>query len=106
MTAARKRNDSSWIFEYGRSAGRGSGRPDKRGRWGVDREGGAGAGVHHDGTGDGGRTVGPRVLVGAREVERGEEGGDLGGFCDDREGAELARAERVLKRIEAPDVFD
>ncbi|MEN9637382.1 MAG: hypothetical protein RL077_5786 [Verrucomicrobiota bacterium] len=48
----------------------------------VDRIGGAGAGVHHDGAGGGGRSVGPRVLVGAGEVERGEEGGDLGGFCD------------------------
>ena len=66
---------------------------------------GAGAGVHHDGAGGGGRSVGPRVLVGAGEVERGEEGGDLGGFWDDSAGAELAWAEWAFKRIGAPDVF-
>jgi len=31
---------------------------------------------------------------------RDEERGDLGGFWDDREGAELARAERTFKRID------
>ena len=67
---------------------------------------GPGGGVHHDGAGGGGRSVGPRVLVRAGEVERGEEGGDLGGFFDDSDGAELARAERAFKRIDAPDVFD
>ncbi len=75
------------------------------GAWAA-RMGGAGAGVDHDGDGGGGWTVGPTVLVGAREIERGEEGGDPGGFFDDSDGAELARAERTFKRIEAPDVFD
>ncbi|MEN9635186.1 MAG: hypothetical protein RL077_3590, partial [Verrucomicrobiota bacterium] len=74
------------------------------GAW-VDRIGGAGAGVHHDAAGGGGRSVGPRVLVGAGEVERGEEGGDLGGFFDDSDRSELARTERAFKRIDAPDVF-
>jgi hypothetical protein len=45
------------------------------------------------------------VLVGAGEVERGEEGGDLGGFFDDSDRSELARTERAFKRIDAPDVF-
>ena len=75
------------------------------GAW-VDRIGGAGAGVHHDGAGGGGRSVGLRELVGAGEVERGEEGGDLSGFFEESDGAERARAERAFKRIDAPDVFD
>jgi len=75
------------------------------GAW-VDQIGGAGGGVHHDGSCGGGRSVGPRVLVGAGEVECGEEGGDLGGFFDDSDGAELARAEWAFKWIDAPDVFD
>jgi len=75
------------------------------GAWAA-RIGGAGECVEPDVDGGDGWTVGPTVLVGAREIERGEEGGDPGGFFDDSDGAELARAERIFKRIDAPDVFD